>query len=685
MKSCFMLNQIAILFFICISFTDVYAQKQKGTLPIREGEEGVYLFLSPQRFTPDNGALKYSEVVISRSIGTEEKYVELGRLQAATSITAFKKIVGSDGLIPIMKFKNLKTEEEAWQYILRNPRIENYGLLSSDIRFLEAMGICFADKEVQRLPIGTVLKYKVRFRSSVNAEQTSTVEGSIVLMKKAVIEKPVLQSVKEKDSTIIIRWAASETGSSDAMFAKVFRKKGNLGTYSEAGYTIANKDTANRTVFYEWRDQVVPKTQYHYYLIPQTMTGLQGTVSDTAAAISADFRTLLQSSVLTASDTLQGILLKWERLAQPELVAGIILERSKENAQTFQVIDTLSTDASEYLDAHALPDLYYTYRIRLLSIRKTLLDVSAQVTAMHRLPVAFIEPPVGLKAVSNEKSIRLSWQKVQQQGVSGYYIYRSSSSDQEWELVSNLLQDTTFTDTTIHSSRIQFKYVVVAVNFSDAKSKFSTPAYGRITKQELPDAPPGLLVYDDIGRMVITWSDVRINDELVAGYHLYRKQATAGSLPFEGNLSTAELKRKGFQRVNKSLLLETIFTDPVQTAYEYAVTAVDLHGQESEAWNTVVAKLVDIGFRPPSGIAARRTSKGIELTWNANLQPGVEKYIVLRRLPEEKTLVQIGSVDVSKTSFTDTKLVPGKLYFYSVQCIGKNRKSEPGDEKGVRY
>ncbi|MFN8265966.1 MAG: hypothetical protein U0T11_07830 [Chitinophagaceae bacterium] len=672
-----------LLFFITISWAQ---KKPTGTIPLKEGEDGVYLFLSPQRFAPDNRSLKFSEVIITRTIGNKESYQEVGRLKAAASIAEFKKITGEDGLKPIMKFKKLKTEEEAWQYIQTHPTIDSYGILSSDIRFLEAMGICFADRGVAREPAGTLIQYKVQFKSSTNAANTSTVEGKITLTKKAMIEKPLVKEVKEADTVIIVRWEATQRGSEDALFGRIFRSTGNIGAFKEAGVTIANKDSAGNKTYYVWREIVKPATQYRYYVVPFTLTGLPGNGSDTASAISANFADLPQADKMIGVDTTHGIYLSWPRLNNSQLVAGIILERSKETNKGFQIVDTLTPDATSYLDERILPDVYYTYRIRLLSIRRTIMDVSAQATVMHQPKIAFIEVPEAVSATANEGYVQLRWRRPASGTVAGYHVYRSAADNRSWELVSNFVKDTVYRDSSKLSSRIQYKYVVTALNYSNAESGYSMPAFVKPNGNDVPDAPVGILGYSESGRNIITWKDQRVNDEYVVGYQVYRKTATA-ERGEEGTNTAAVLKRKGFQLLRNGILNDVMVIDTVaaNTSYEYAVTAVDLNGGESSALTTVIVTAAAPTLRPPTDISARKTSKGVVITWNANLQEGVTQYVILRRLPEEKQMKPVGTVDATKTTFTDSQVQAGKLYFYSVQTVGKNRRSENGEEKGVRY
>jgi hypothetical protein len=681
------MKRIFFCLLCCIMSVVSFAQaKNKPTkpMPVKEGNDGYYLFVSNQAVSPRNKASYFSGGTVFRAIGDGE-WKEIGKIGAVESLESFKRVVGAETVAGLMKLKRLSSEQALWDYVLAHPRIDDYGLLGVDVKFLEAMGTCYADRSVnESLATGTTIHYKINLQPGGTNTRSSTVEGTVLKGMKPVIVQPSFSSLTEDDSVLIVKWKAPVQGSDDALFGNVWRRKGNYGNYEFAGKVLANKDSSQRQITYTWFEKTTPSTQYHFYIVPVTLTGLPGPVSDTAAGISRDFKHLAQSTVLYTKDTARGIWLSWEALPQTTFTSGIIIERSRNSAQGFVVIDTIAPSLTNYLDEKMAPNVMYNYRIRTLSIRQDVLDVSAQAAAMHKDERSYIEAPLGLSATGEADLIRLSWKKSLMPDVAGYYVYRSTSANRDWELISNLQADTVFVDSAAHNARVQYKYVVVAANYAGIKSDFSAPAFASLTKIVLPAAPLGVLVGGDAGRIIVSWKDMRQQDELIAGYNIYRRPVTPNSQADEGEISPATLKQRGFVLVNKVPVRENVFSDPVNGSFAYAITSVNMKGTEGNAYGSFAASSTAVALRAPADVSARKTSKGVEITWGANLQPGLQQYVVYRREASEKVAVQIGTVALEQTNFTDTKASAGKLYFYSVKSTGAGGASEASLEKGVR-
>jgi Fibronectin type III domain len=191
----------------------------------------------------------------------------------------------------------------------------------------------------------------------------------------------------------------------------------------------------------------------------------------------------------------------------------------------------------------------------------TLLDVAA---------------PVGTLVVKpTQDALLLTWDKpgemltgVPPSHISGYRVYQSASGkpgsfDLLGEAVSNHFENKNF-----EFGRQYFFLVraVTALGKETAESEPSAPV--SITPRDVfsPPVPRDLTVVNTPGAVDLLWNASSAND--LAGYNVYR---SAGGGPFE--------------RINKELAPTPIFHDATVSPgqdYEYAVTAVDLTGNESE-------------------------------------------------------------------------------------------------------
>jgi hypothetical protein len=106
----------------------------------------------------------------------------------------------------------------------------------------------------------------------------------------------------------------------------------------------------------------------------------------------------------------------------------------------------------------------------------------------------------------------------------------------------------------------------------------------------------------------------------------------------------------------------------------YAVRAVSVVGQstlESEASEAQCEKLVDT-FPPsvPKGLQAVSSESGINLIWEANAEPDLAGYYVLRGLPGAH-LERLTPMPIPDASFLDSAVTRGVRYVYAVVAVDK--------------
>lgn len=108
-----------------------------------------------------------------------------------------------------------------------------------------------------------------------------------------------------------------------------------------------------------------------------------------------------------------------------------------------------------------------------------------------------------------------------------------------------------------------------------------------------------------------------------------------------------------------------------------ARTAIKSHAGFSALSKPVQLDVV-APLKPPD-ISIAATAEGYKLTWKA-YDPSVN-FRILRKGPEDKTEIQIGSAQVSE--YTDSTSIWDTLYTYRVVAILKNAESLPSDPKKI--
>ena len=670
-----------ILLIICFTACNL---QTFGQLGIKEGKDAVYLYLADRRLSAQTPMQSVTGVNISRAIGNES-FKPVGQAQAALTAEDFKRVAGDGVLKDIQTLKKLKSEQEAWEYIKKNPMLADYGLIVLNPDFSVAMGAVYKDEEVKKSDAKHV-RYKAEF-VSIDGKGSQTVEGNLTLGTPPVITKPELQTVAENDSSMIITWKLNQTTSPDVMLGQIWVRERANAPFKKAGYAFANRDEKNENITFTWQQHVKPGLSYGLYMEPQTLLNLPGPLSDTVSLISRNFRSLAQIPIAAVKDTSNGIYISWKTVGDISFLGGIVIERSKLPSEGFAILDTIPASATSYTDSRVLPNTLYHYRFKMLSIRGSLSEPSAYVSHRMFVKKRAIEAPEGIKVVYNKTgNAVISWKPVPSPEVSGYQVFRTLQGNEHFEQVSNFLEDSVFVDTTVHNSRLVYKYAIKTINYENRTSELSRVVFASPATAILPKTPYDVEGYAETGKITLRWKDMVAYDEYIRGYTVYRKALGAAIKPKDTELSAEALRTDGFRKINQELTREVVFVDKTATpglSYAYAVTATDQFGVEGNALGAKKMDTPKLTLRAPE-IYARPTSKGIEITWNDVVVTGVDKYLLFVRTPGQKEPTLLAEIQPGKEVYVNSTAKPGQQYFYTMQISGRGSKSPLGIEKSAR-
>ena len=192
-----------------------------------------------------------------------------------------------------------------------------------------------------------------------------------------------------------------------------------------------------------------------------------------------------------------------------------------------------------------------------------------------------------------------------------------------------------------------------------------------VTLQPAPDPPAGLkLTYAETAFSLAwdplppdPWMPVWWLMKYLPGFNVYEMPGEAGKPP-------------AVQPLNAKPQLDSTFEVPL-TAFDvrrcFAVRALETIGErtiESELSPAVCATPVDT-FAPaaPAGLAAVSGPGGINLIWNANTEPDLAGYLVLRGAAPGETLRAMTPLPIRETTYRDTDVRPGARYVYVVVAV----------------
>lgn len=199
---------------------------------------------------------------------------------------------------------------------------------------------------------------------------------------------------------------------------------------------------------------------------------------------------------------------------------------------------------------------------------------SALSNVVHAVLLDVTQPVKNLQVKATQSALLFTWDKPAQTltgtaptHVSGYRIFQSSTGKPGSFRVFAQSHSTHFDDSNFHFGQQYYFQVsaVTTVGAASAESEACAPV-GILPRDVFPPAvPTGLTAVNAAGAVDLLWNASSGRD--LAGYNVYR---TTDGGPF--------------QRINKKLVPTPIFHDTSVAPghhYQYAVTAVDLTGNES--------------------------------------------------------------------------------------------------------
>jgi hypothetical protein len=170
------------------------------------------------------------------------------------------------------------------------------------------------------------------------------------------------------------------------------------------------------------------------------------------------------------------------------------------------------------------------------------------------------------------------------------------------------------------------------------------------------------------------------------GYNVYEAGAVgAGEMGAGGATAATDAASAPVARtapiapLNATLLTSSTFDDPrVEFGVErcYVVRRVEMAGAvaiESAPSNPNCVSPVDT-FPPaaPRSLAHIAGGNGVSLLWEANTEPDLAGYLVLRGEAPDDTLSLLTPTPITDTSFLDTTTRRGRTYFYQVVAVDRS-------------
>lgn len=650
--------------------------------PVLAGPDGNYVFLY-DNVNRSNTNIRAIAHTVSRAPKGSNNFAKIATLQKPANIAELKAKVNPNILAELKASNNLATDEALFSFVQKSD-YKQFGLATLNFKFLQAVGLLYIDKEA-----GNNLNYTYK---------VEPVQGDGIRYIHEVYDPKVLIRTTPKfktsyvfanDSIANIKWSIPRPNDNFIYFGNVYRQTGLKPQAQQINERIIAVFTEKQdSLHFYSSDTVQPENLYKYHIQITDFVGNTINYSDTATAMAVSFKRIKPIQNLTVKDTLDGLHLKWDKLPNRLYYTGIQVGRSRDIRERFIVIDTLSANTTEYFDSRLLPNITYYYQLRpiLLPVNGWgLLPTAtgnASFESKNRKPL----PVYGLKASHEGQNIRLNWKATSDVDLHGYFVMRANSEKDNFEVVSPVLQDTTYVDTTSTlNGRVQYLYAIKAVNMYSKESDLLNKVTIRPLKYETVHTPAGIEGYADNGRIYLAWDDARKYESAVSGYLLYKRPASGKTLTDLNLPALYTAEKQGFKLAYPNLITVTSFVDDdIERGkeYEYSVVAVDpfqMQSSLSPAFKIMVPK---IQLLPPAQVYVRNTTKGIEIAWpNTNID--LQNVIVYRRGLADKTLTKIGTSKGKELFFIDATAKAKTTYVYAISYQTRDGESPKSIEKSM--
>ncbi|MCT7609579.1 fibronectin type III domain-containing protein [Aliarcobacter butzleri] len=375
--------------------------------------------------------------------------------------------------------------------------------------------------------------------------------------------------------------------------------------------------------------------------------------------------TVNYSSIKSISD-ITSIGFEWQRVDDPRVVGYNFYRTDLQSGEkTLKLIRAIeSRYTTHYVDKELEPKTKYAYQIS-----SRLNDGSESVTtdAYVAETLPRIVPVNGAQAISNlPKKIKLLWQPHPDQRIQYYRVEKYNTTLNEWIHLATVNQrlSAEYLDTGLENNTT-YQYRIKAFTFEDVESA-PTKTLSAKTKPA-PKSPTNVKASNNIPKKIfLTWSPSQNQD--IIGYDVYRSSYSSF----------------GFSKVTNVNSTTTEYTDSVDDdgrTYYYRIIAIDKDNLES-ADNITATK----GMSLPKPIRPTITSAQIQGSVNLSWQAGDNRavlYNVVKKI--KQNFFQYKTVifnNISGTSFSDSDIVSGVEYKYSVQAVDEfGLVSENSDEK----
>lgn len=351
--------------------------------------------------------------------------------------------------------------------------------------------------------------------------------------------------------------------------------------------------------------------------------------------------------------------------------------RSQDSQDAFvQIAEVLSASTSFTDSSGLVVGSQYFYRVSAVDgeTNESGRSTSASITTGN----TGLQTPAFILTTSRIDAIDISWTAVNDPNLIGYLVLRSIDTQTEFlPVTSDTLFTTaltTYVDSNVVTDQVYFYKIQAIAQDSQLglrRSSVSTFVDGIATTDETPPEAPSDLIAslsDDELRLVsLTWTaptaDSDGNDLTgLTAYRIFRSRESATSFVL---LAEVDASQEAFSDTTVAQL----------TRYFYAISAVD--DVSNVGPRSSSANVTTRGVARPTGVRIGSGPQQLIIVWNANSEPELTGYRVLRFL-DPNDADPDSTFSTVQTAVVDSPLAAGATFVYRVVAVATgDLESEP--------
>ena len=703
-------NKLILLLLMGLSTASVMAQRAENIYEIitYPSPKGIFVRVVP---IDTNDIYASAKAFIIKKVEAKNKARIIGRIKPTTDAATFAQLLGGELYAQFMTAKELKTDAEVTTYLSNK---DNFGekqfFGGLDIRYMVAFGYCFLDTEAQPNEAQIYNLVKVD-----NQNKETEISAAIAFNKKnseITKVKTALAHIDGADSSVSFKWytdfpvfskkniedlpfdgdttdyvaAARKLATANAeefsKFAiipnfthfKVYYRINNQLNWRYNSNQVAGKDSTGK-YFILAKIPCLREDLVETIVVPEDYAFNTGDTSKIARGVAVTNNSIELIYSLNSKDSVNAIALSWKKLSKKPYYTGIELSKSWGD-EPRRVIVILPVDATSYQDMEVYPaGQIFTYYIRPLFLEFQDLKQDAPALTMQSCSkFSRPLPPFNVKVESKGKLAKVTWEAIDNKTLHSYHVYRGTSPQAMFPVSSNVFTKEYIDSTDYLSSRMTYFYSVMAMNLTQDTSVLA-PYVSYVPVKALDMKSPPLIgseIMDNAA--VLTWDDVRLNDDYINGYLLQRKKK--GEKTFITLHEVSVLQQNSFT--------DTTFQKGIE--FVYRIASISIKGDTAkfspEIDISAIKEKEDLAGI--TDIQLTNLSKTIRIEWPAVESSTITQYKVYRKLPTEANFRLLATLPNGNFEYEDSNLKINTTYVYSVTALDKDkRESEIIQRKSI--